>query len=107
LVQHIHLLEQVVVYERALFQTTWHILLPPCSALLAGATTADDHAVGFLAATGATLGTPCWVHGVAATRRLALPTAVGMVDGVHDHAAHRGAFTFPTRAARLSPVNVG
>src|SRR6266568_2660937 len=55
LVQHVHLLEQVVVDEGALLQAAWHPSLPPCSALLTGATTPDDELVAWLVTTGAAL----------------------------------------------------
>src|SRR5689334_19672485 len=63
LVEGVHLLEQVVVHEGALLQAARH-LLPPCSALLAGAAPADDQLVGRLGAAGAALGLAGRVHRV-------------------------------------------
>src|SRR5690606_12347903 len=55
LVQRVHLLEQVVVHERALLQAAWHgLLLPALLATLAGLTATYDEPVGRLAPTGTT-----------------------------------------------------
>src|SRR3954453_22741182 len=87
LVEDVHLLEQVVVNERALLQAAWH-LLPPCSALvLAGTAPADDQLVGRLGAAGPALGLACRVHRVATTGGLALTTTMRVVDRVHGDTA--------------------
>src|ERR1051325_6235478 len=106
LVEGVHLLEQVVVHERALLQAAWH-LLPPCSALvLAGAAAADDQLVGRLGAAGAALGLARGVDRVATTGGLALTTAVRVVDRVHGHTADGRALALPPHAAGLAPVDV-
>src|SRR5690606_3757734 len=105
LVEGVHLLEQVVVHERALLQAARH-LLPPCSALLAGTTPADDQLVGRLPAAGAALGLARRVDRVATTRGLPLTTAVRVVDRVHRDTADGGALALPPHAARLAPVDV-
>src|SRR3982075_2195527 len=82
LVEYVHLLEQVVVHERALLQAARH-WLPPCSALLAGATATDDECITCLAVAGAALGLARRVDRVATTGGLALTTTVWVVDRVH------------------------
>src|SRR3954449_550501 len=101
----VHLLEQVVVDERALLQTSWHYLDP--SALLVRTTTADDQLVARLAAARPALGLAGRVHRVAATGRLALTTAVRVVDRVHGDAADGRALALPAHPAGLAPVDVG
>src|SRR4051812_1628625 len=77
------------------------------SALLAGLAAADDQGVARLVlATGAALGLATRVDRVAATRGLALTTAVWVVDGVHRHTAHGRALALPAHAAGLAPVDV-
>src|SRR4051794_10435370 len=85
----VHLLEQVVVDERALLQTAWHLSDP--LALLVRTTTADDELVARLVTAGAALRLAVRVHRVATAGRLALTTAVRVVDRVHGHATHRRA----------------
>src|SRR4051794_39459049 len=105
LVLHVHLLEQVVVDEGTLLQTARHRGLP--LALLVGLAAADDERVAGLAATCAALGLAGRVDRVAATGRLALTTAVRVVDRVHGDAADGGALALPAHAAGLAPVDVG
>src|SRR3954471_20152287 len=105
LVEDVHLLEQVVVNERALLQAARH-LLPPCSALLAGTTPADDQLVGRLGAAGAALGLARGVDRVATTGGLALTTTMRVVDRVHGDTADGRALALPPHAARLAPVDV-
>src|SRR3954453_12021609 len=100
----VHLLEQVVVDERALFQTAWHYLDP--SALLVRTTTADDQLVARLATAGTTLGLAVRVHRVATTGRLALTTTVRVVDRVHGDTTDGRALALPPHAAGLTPVDV-
>src|SRR5439155_1378656 len=78
--------------------------LPPCSALLAGTTPADDHVVGRLGAAGAAFWLACGVDRVATTGGLALSTAVRVVDRVHRDTADGRALALPPHAARLAPV---
>src|SRR5215212_10785498 len=83
-----HLLEQVVVDERALLQAARHLCLPSSAALTRGVTTADDQLVARLSlATGPTLGLSGRVHRVATTGRLALTATVRVVDRVHGDTA--------------------
>src|SRR6202167_5283320 len=88
-VQHVHLLQQVVVDKWALLQATRHT----CSTLrlsprAAGAASTDDHRIGLLVAgPGATLGLAPRRHRMAPTRGLAFPTAERVVDRVHGHTA--------------------
>src|SRR3954447_12529534 len=78
------------------------------SALLAGTAAADDHRVARLVrAAGAALGLTPRAHRMATAGRLALTTAVRVVDGVHRHTAHRRALALPAHAAGLAPVDVG
>src|SRR3954447_17791875 len=78
------------------------------SALLAGTAAADDHRVARLVrAAGAALRLTPRAHRVATAGRLALTTAVRVVDGVHRHTAHRRALALPAHAAGLAPVDVG
>src|SRR4051794_17678250 len=106
LVEDVHLLEQVVVHERALLQAARH-WLPPCSALLAGTTPADDQLVGRLGAAGAALWLARGVDRVATTGGLALTTTVRVVDRVHGHTADGRALALPPHPAGLAPVDVG
>src|SRR3954468_20268371 len=77
------------------------------SALLAGTAAADDYRVARLVrAAGAALGLTPRAHRVATAGRLALTTAVRVVDGVHRHTAHRRALALPAHAAGLAPVDV-
>src|SRR3954449_6532971 len=105
LVLHLHLLHQVVVDERALLQTTWH-LAGSLSALLAGLATPDDHAVAFLAGAGPALGLAPRGHRVATTRGLTLTTTVRVVDRVHRDTTDGRALALPAHPARLAPVDV-
>src|SRR3954464_10983016 len=78
------------------------------SALLAGTAAADGHRVARLVrAAGAALGLTPRAHRVATAGRLALATAVRVVDGVPRHTAHRRALALPAHAAGLAPVDVG
>src|SRR5260221_9504741 len=99
LVQDLHLLEQVLVAERAFLEGTTHALLlaPP-----------HDHAVGGLVVAGAMAQRRLapWRLRIATCTASALPPAVGVVEGVHGHAAHRGAEAAPAHLARLAPVLV-
>src|SRR3954468_14691984 len=105
LVLHVHLLEQVVVDEGTLLQTARHRGLP--LALLVGLAAADDERVAGLAATCAALGLAGRVDRVAATGRLALATAVRVVDRVHGDTADGRALALPAHPAGLAPVDVG
>src|SRR4051794_14019265 len=79
-VQAVHLLQEVVVDERALLQAARHGL-PPTTA---GAPAADDELLGRLGlVSGAALGLAPRRHRVAATRGLALAAPVRMVHRVH------------------------
>src|SRR5579859_5655616 len=94
------LLGQVRIDERAFADRTWHGIT--LSSLCVAA--AHDHAVGALvAARLVTLGGLApWGHRVPAAGGLALAAAVRMVDGIHDHAAHRGADALPAAGAGLA-----
>src|SRR3954462_10082249 len=105
LVEDVHLLEQVVVNEGALLQAARH-LLPPCSALLAGTTPADDHLVGRLGAPRPAFGLARRVHRGPATGGLALAATVRVIDRVHRDTADGRALALPAHAARLAPVDV-
>src|SRR6185312_3959231 len=61
------------------------IFPPSCSALLAGAATADDQLVTGLMTPGATFGLASRVHRVTTTGGLALATTMRMIDRVHHH----------------------
>src|SRR6476659_8259941 len=124
-VRRIHLLEQVVVDERALLETAGHPvptfllrtrwtvgslawLLTSCSPLLALTPATHDELVAFLVRpAGAALRLPVRVHRVTPTGGLALATAVRVVDRVHGHATHVRTLALPTHAAGLAPVDVG
>src|SRR5580658_2149622 len=82
----VHLLHQVVVHERALFQATRHcrVLLP----LLLAAPTGDQPVAGLVGLAGAPLGLPPRADRVPAARALALAAAQRVVNRVHGHAAH-------------------
>src|SRR3954471_23218246 len=106
----VHLLHQVVVDERTLLQAARHVstsLSASCSALLAGPAATDDLGVGGLALARTTLRLAPRRDRVATTGGLALTTAVGVVDGVHDDAAHGRALALPAHPAGLAPVDVG
>src|SRR5580658_209939 len=96
-VEHVDLLQQVVVDEWALLQATRH----NCSTLrlsprAAGAAPADDHRIGLLVAgAGAAFGLAPGGDRVAATRGLALATTQRVVDRVHGHAAGLRALALP------------
>src|SRR5690606_28910126 len=107
LVERVHLLEQVVVHERAFLQATWHLWLPPYSALLAGAPAAGDQLVAGLASTGPALRLTVRVHRVTPTRSATFTTTVRVVHRVHDHTADGRALTTPTAPAGLTTVDVG
>src|SRR5690606_16908388 len=108
LVQRVHLLEQVVVHERALLQAAWHgLLLPALLATLAGLTATDDEPVGRLAPTGTTLRLAVRVHRVTATGGAALTTTVRVVDRVHHDTTDGRALALPPGPACLTPVDVG
>src|SRR5436190_7447843 len=69
-------------------------------------TAADDELLRFLGlVAGAAFGLPPRRHRVAATRRLALATTQGMVDGVHGDAARLGTLALPPVAARLADLD--
>src|SRR3954454_17858111 len=104
LVLSVHLLEQVVVHERALLQTARHRGLP--LALLVVLTAADNERVARLAATGAALGLAARVDRVATTGGLALTTTVRVVDRVHGDTADGRALALPAHPAGLAPVDV-
>src|SRR6476619_5752465 len=77
------------------------------SALLAGLAAADDHRVaGLVGPTRASLWLAVGVHRVATSGRLALTTAVRVVDRVHGDTAHGRALALPAHAAGLAPVDV-
>src|SRR5439155_4938781 len=106
-VLRVHLLEQVVVDERALLQAAWHLSATPLAALPVGVPAPDDEAVARLSlATGTALGLALRVHRVATTGGLALTTAVRVVDRVHGDAADGRALALPPVAAGLTPVDV-
>src|SRR5205807_1229017 len=97
------LLQNMVVDERTLLEAAGHGLLPPGAA---GAPPADDEFLGWLGAvTGAAFGLAPRRHRVAATRRLALATAEGVVHRVHGHAAGLGADALPAVAAGLTDAD--
>src|SRR6476469_5207267 len=78
------------------------------SALLAGLAAADDHRVaGLVGPTRASLWLAVGVHRVATSGRLALTTAVRVVDRVHGDTADGRALALPAHAAGLAPVDVG
>src|SRR4051794_33125694 len=104
----VHLLEQVVVDERALLQAAWHLCWTPLpSALLAGTPTAHDQGVAGLALARATLGLALRVHRVTTTGGLPLTTTVRVVHRVHGDTADGRALALPPHAAGLAPVDVG
>src|ERR687893_2178550 len=78
------------------------IVPPSCSALLAGAATADDQLVAGLTTPGAAFGLARRVHRVAPNGGLALTTTMWLVNRVHHHAANRGAFSLPAHPASLA-----
>ena len=68
--------------------------------------TADDELLGLLLlVAGSALGLAPWRHRVASTGGLALATTVGVVDGVHGHAAGLGALALPAVAAGLADLD--
>src|SRR5687767_7680857 len=108
----VHLLEQVVVDERALLQAAWHNGLSltagyPGSALLVGAPAAHDQGITGLALARAALRLALRVHRVTSTGGLALTTTVRVVDRVHGDTADGRALALPPHAAGLAPVDVG
>src|SRR5215212_8485701 len=107
LVLDFHLLEQVVVDERALLQAARHLLLP-LPALAGRVAAANDQLVARLAlATGTALGLTRRVHRVTTTRGLALTTTVRVVDRVHGDTTDGRALALPPHPAGLAPVDVG
>src|SRR5690348_7311375 len=107
LVLDFHLLEQVVVDERALLQATRHLLLLPLPALAGGVAAANDQLVALLAlAAGTALRLTSRVDRVATTGGLALTTTVRVVDRVHGDTADGRALALPAHAAGLAPVDV-
>src|SRR3954453_22743125 len=74
---------------------------------LAGLAATDDLGVGGLAPAGAALGLAPRRDRVTTTGRLALATAVRVVDGVHDDTADGRALALPPHPAGLAPVDVG
>src|SRR6476646_10868288 len=78
----------------------------PLVVLLLRAATANDHAIALLHPPGAAFGLAVRVHRVATTGRLALTTAVRVVDRVHGDTAHARALALPAHAAGLAPVDV-
>src|SRR6476469_3273785 len=123
-VRRVHLLEQVVVDERALLETAGHLVptfLLRCrglsvglrtssrspSPLLALASATHDELVAFLVRpAGATLRLAARVHRVTTAGRLALAAAVRVVDRVHRDTADGRALALPAHAAGLAPVDV-
>ena len=102
-VQRVHLLQQVVVDERALLQAARHADLPPAAA---GAPTTDDQLLGRLGlVTGAALGLAPRRHRVATTGGLALATTERVVDGVHGDATALRAHALPAVAAGLADLD--
>src|SRR5690606_19974236 len=108
LVQRHHLLHQVVVDERTLLQTAWHVVnslslspgLAPGPTALAGGTAAHDHLVVGLALTpGTTLGLTRRVHRVTAPGGLPFTTTVRVVDRVHGHTPNARALALPAHPA--------
>src|SRR5215207_7512226 len=90
------------------FRLRGMVLSGSYSALLAGATAANDHRVARLAGVaGPALLLAPGTHRVAATGRLALATSVRVVHRVHGHAPHRRALALPAHAAGLAPADVG
>src|ERR1044072_1002710 len=104
-VLRVHLLDEVVVDEGPLLETTRH--LNPLLALLVRLAAADDVLVAGLLrrASTALLLTPRRDR-VATTGGLALTTTVRVVDGVHDHTTNGRADALPAHAAGLAPVDV-
>src|SRR3954464_718982 len=101
-VESVHLLQQVVVDERALLQAARHGL-PPTAA---GAPATDDELLGRLGlVTGTALGLAPRRHGMAATGGLALAAAVRVVDGIHGHAPALRADALPAIAAGLAHLD--
>src|SRR4051812_1474927 len=106
LVLDFHLLEQVVVDERALLEAARHLLLP-LPALAGGVAAANDQLVARLAlATSTALGLTRRVHRVTTTRGLTLTTTVRVVDRVHGDTTDGRALALPPHAAGLAPVDV-
>src|SRR3954468_12784538 len=103
----VHLLDQVVVDERALLQAAWH----RCLSLLAplrGLAAADDEAVAVLVrASGPAFRLAPRADRVPAAGGLALAAAVRVVDRVHGDTANGRALALPAHATGLAPVDVG
>src|SRR5262245_14378477 len=105
LVLGVHLLEQVVVHERALLQAARHAEL--LLALLAGLATADDELVAGLGGrAGAAFLLAPWADRVPAAGGLALAAAERVVDRVHGHSADGRALALPPHPAGLAPADV-
>src|SRR5215472_5048194 len=100
----VHLLEQVVVHERALLQATRHyqVLLP-----LLLATPADDQPVARLVSlAGTALRLAPRAHRMAPAGALALTATKRVIDWVPGHAAHRGPLALPPVAPGLAKLDV-
>src|SRR3954451_7525589 len=82
------------------------ILPPSCSALLAGAATANDQLVAGLMTPSTTFGLTGRVHRVTAAGGLALATAVRVVNRIHHHTADGGSLALPAHPTGLTPVDV-
>src|SRR5207248_2747761 len=96
---------QPFLHERPLLARPRHL----AASLLAAAAAADDQLVRFLVLAARALAerrhTPRR-HRVATALRLALASAVGVVDGVHRGAADRGALAAPAATAGLAAGDV-
>src|SRR5690242_19785083 len=101
----VHLLGEVVVHERTLFQTPWHLRLLLAPLVLVAAT--HDQAVALLVcAAGTALRHAPRADRVATTGGLALTTAVRVVDRVPGDTTDGRALALPAHAAGLAPVDV-
>src|SRR4051794_11355318 len=101
-VLRVHLLQEVVVDERALLQAAGHCGLPPA---LRRAATAHDQLLRWLVlVAGAPLGLAPRRHGRAATGRATLAATERVVDGVHGHAAGLRTDALPTVATGLADL---
>src|ERR1039457_6443171 len=103
-VLRVHLLEQVVVNERALLQTTRHreVLLP----LLLAAPAGDQPVAWLVGLPGAPLRLAPRAYRVTATRALALAATQRVINGVHRDTANRGTVPLPPVAACLAELDV-
>src|SRR6201999_4210205 len=100
-VLHVHLLEQVVVHERTLFQAAWHVLLLDflATVLLAGAPASDNELVtGLVRVPGTALGLTPRADRVATTGGLALTTTVRVVHRVHHDTTDGRTLALPAHA---------